>query len=69
LQGLDGRADLNGDGMITAPELAAYVAPAVSAFSHQTPTFGNLPGTEGGDFIFNLKHETEFLNNDSQQFG
>jgi tetratricopeptide (TPR) repeat protein len=67
LQGLDGRADLNGDGVITASELAAYVAPAVSALSHQTPTFGNLPGTEGGDFIFNLKHETEFLNGDSPQ--
>jgi peptidoglycan/xylan/chitin deacetylase (PgdA/CDA1 family)/TolA-binding protein len=67
LQGLDGRADLNGDGVITASELAAYVAPAVSALSHQTPEFGNLPGTEGGDFIFNLKHETEFLNQDSAQ--
>jgi uncharacterized caspase-like protein len=67
LQGLDGRADLNGDGVITATELAAYVAPAVSALSHQTPEFGNLPGTEGGDFIFNLKHETEFLNGDSAQ--
>jgi peptidoglycan/xylan/chitin deacetylase (PgdA/CDA1 family)/TolA-binding protein len=67
LQGLDGRADLNGDGVITATELAAYVAPAVSALSHQTPTFGNLPGSEGGDFIFNLKHDTEFLNGDSAQ--
>jgi len=67
LQGLEGRADLNGDGVITATELAAYVAPAVSALSHQTPAFGNLPGTEGGDFIFNLKHETEFLNGDSAQ--
>ncbi len=67
LQGLDGRADLNGDGVITASELAAYVAPAVSALSHQTPAFGSMPGTEGGDFIFNLKHETEFLNQDSAQ--
>jgi len=67
LQGLDGRADLNGDGVITASELAAYVAPAVSALSHQTPEFGNLPGSEGGDFIFSLKHETEFLNGDSAQ--
>ena len=67
LQGLDGRADLNGDGVITASELAAYVAPAVSALSHQTPAFGNLPGTEGGDFIFNPRHETEFLNGDSAQ--
>ena len=69
LQGLDGRADLNGDGVITATELAAYVEPAVSALSHQTPAFGNLPGTEGGDFIFDLKHETEFLNEDSAQLG
>jgi len=61
LQGLDGRADLNGDGVITATELAAYVAPAVAALSHQTPAFGNLPGSEGGDFIFELHHETEFL--------
>ncbi len=67
LQGLDGRADLNGDGVITATELAAYVAPAVSALSHQTPAFGNLPGTEGGDFLFNLNHETEFLSGDSPQ--
>jgi len=67
LQGLDGRADLNGDGVITATELAAYVAPAVSALSHQTPAFGNLPGSEGGDFIFDWKHDTEFLNEDSSQ--
>jgi peptidoglycan/xylan/chitin deacetylase (PgdA/CDA1 family)/tetratricopeptide (TPR) repeat protein len=69
LQGLEGRADLNNDGVITATELAAYVAPAVSALSHQTPSFGNLPGSEGGDFIFDLKHETEFLNGDSPQLG
>jgi uncharacterized caspase-like protein len=69
LQALDGRADLNGDGVITATELAAYVAPAVSALSHQTPAFGNLPGSEGGDFIFDLKHDTEFLNQDSAQLG
>jgi peptidoglycan/xylan/chitin deacetylase (PgdA/CDA1 family) len=31
LQGLGGKADLNGDGLITATELAAYVAPAVSS--------------------------------------
>jgi TolA-binding protein len=69
MQGLDGRADLNGDGVITATELAAYVAPAVSALSHQTPAFGNLPGSEGGDFLFDWKHDTEFLNQDSQQLG
>ena len=67
LQALDGRADLNGDGFITATELAAYVAPAVSSLSRQTPVFGNLVGSEGGDFIFELKHESEFLNADSPQ--
>jgi len=69
LQALDGRADLNGDGVITGSELAAYVAPAVSALSHQTPAFGNLAGSEGGDFIFELRHESEFLSGDSAQLG
>jgi peptidoglycan/xylan/chitin deacetylase (PgdA/CDA1 family)/TolA-binding protein len=69
LQALDGRADLNGDGVITATELAAYVSPSVAALSHQTPVFGNLVGSEGGDFIFDLKHQSEFLNSDSAQLG
>jgi tetratricopeptide (TPR) repeat protein len=69
LQALDGRADLNGDGVITASELAAYVIPAVSSLSHQTPAFGNLAGSEGGDFIFDLKHESEFLSDTSAQLG
>ena len=69
LQGLDGRADLNGDGVITGTELAAYVIPAVSSLSHQTPVFGNLVGSEGGDFIFDLTHESEFLSSSSQQLG
>jgi peptidoglycan/xylan/chitin deacetylase (PgdA/CDA1 family)/uncharacterized caspase-like protein len=61
LQGLGGKADLNGDGLITATELAAYVAPAVAGVSSQTPAFGSLPGSEGGDFVFELPGETEFL--------
>ena len=69
LQALDGRGDLNGDGVITASELAAYVTPAVSTLSHQTPAFGNLSGSEGGDFIFGLKHESEFLSDTSAQLG
>jgi peptidoglycan/xylan/chitin deacetylase (PgdA/CDA1 family)/uncharacterized caspase-like protein len=67
LQALDGRADMNGDGVITATELAAYVAPAVSALSHQTPAFGSLEGSAGGDFIFDLKHDSEFLSSTSNQ--
>jgi uncharacterized caspase-like protein len=67
LQGLEGRADLNSDGYITASELAAYVGPGVSALSHQTPAFGNLPGSEGGEFVFELHPETEFLSQLSTQ--
>jgi peptidoglycan/xylan/chitin deacetylase (PgdA/CDA1 family)/uncharacterized caspase-like protein/predicted negative regulator of RcsB-dependent stress response len=67
MQGLDGRADLNGDSYVTASELAAYVGPSVSAVSQQTPAFGNLPGSEGGEFVFAMKHETEFLSDESQQ--
>jgi len=61
LQALGGKGDLNGDGLITATELAAYVAPAVAGVSNQTPAFGSLPGSEGGDFVFELPAETEFL--------
>ena len=67
LQGLAGKADLNGDGLITATELAAYVAPAVSSVSNQTPAFGSLPGSEGGDFVFELPGETEFLSPNTTQ--
>ncbi len=61
LQGLAGRGDLNGDGIITATELSAYVAPAVAAVSRQTPAFGSLPGSQGGDFVFELPTSAEFL--------
>jgi tetratricopeptide (TPR) repeat protein len=67
LQGLDGRADLNGDGVITASELAAYVAPAVSQLSRQTPAFGSLVGSEGGEFVFSLGRDAELLSDVSAQ--
>ena len=67
MQGLDGQADLSGDGVITASELAAYVGPTVSALSRQTPAFGNLVGSEGGEFVFELKHDSEFLSEVSSQ--
>jgi peptidoglycan/xylan/chitin deacetylase (PgdA/CDA1 family)/uncharacterized caspase-like protein len=67
LQALNGKADLNGDGMITATELAAYVAPAVASVSQQTPAFGSLPGSEGGEFVFQLPVEAEFLSAQSAQ--
>jgi uncharacterized caspase-like protein/peptidoglycan/xylan/chitin deacetylase (PgdA/CDA1 family) len=67
LQGLGGKGDLNGDGLITATELAAYVAPAVASVSSQTPAFGSLPGSEGGDFVFELPVEAEFINPQTTQ--
>jgi len=54
LEGLDGKADLDHNGIITASELGAYVSPIVASFSHQTPAMGNLIGSEGGEFIFEL---------------
>ncbi len=67
LQGLGGKGDLNGDGLITATELAAFVAPAVAAVSTQTPAFGSLPGSEGGDFVFELPVEAEFIGSATPQ--
>ncbi|HLK63527.1 MAG TPA: polysaccharide deacetylase family protein [Bryobacteraceae bacterium] len=55
LQGLEGQADLDGNGVITASELGAYVSPIVSSFAKQTPAVGNLLGSEGGEFIFELQ--------------
>lgn len=68
LQALSGKGDLNGDGLITGTELAAYVAPAVSAVSQQTPAFGSLPGSRGGEFVFQVPDSQEFLNADTAQF-
>ncbi|MDR0777219.1 MAG: polysaccharide deacetylase family protein [Azonexus sp.] len=68
LQALSGKGDLNGDGLITGTELAAYVAPAVSAVSQQTPAFGSLPGSQGGEFVFQVPDSQEFLNADTAQF-
>jgi len=61
LQGLRGKADMDSDGIITAPELAAYVGPGVSTLSRQTPAFGNLPGSTGGDFVFVLRDAGDYL--------
>ena len=58
LQGLQGRADLDGNGVITASELGAYVSPIVAQFAKQTPVVGNLVGSEGGEFLFELQPET-----------
>jgi peptidoglycan/xylan/chitin deacetylase (PgdA/CDA1 family)/TolA-binding protein len=65
LEGLQGKADLDGNGVITASELGAYVSPIVSSFARQTPTVGNLVGSEGGEFLFEL--QTQALTSASPQ--
>jgi peptidoglycan/xylan/chitin deacetylase (PgdA/CDA1 family)/uncharacterized caspase-like protein len=67
LQGLSGKADLNGDNIITGTELAAYIAPAVASVSAQTPAFGSLPGSEGGEFVFTLAANEENLSDATPQ--
>ena len=58
LQGLQGLADMDGNGFVTATELGAFVAPVVSRYSEQTPAFGNLVGSEGGELVFAIDYET-----------
>lgn len=67
LQALSGNGDLNGDGLITGTELAAYVAPAVSGISQQTPAFGSLPGSQGGEFVFQIPQREEYLTDSTEQ--
>lgn len=54
LKGLDGAADLDDNNIITASELGAYVSPLVSEHAKQTPVFGNMVGSQGGEFLFEL---------------
>ncbi|TCS43019.1 polysaccharide deacetylase family protein [Reinekea marinisedimentorum] len=54
LKGLSGEADLDENNIITASELGAFVSPLVAENSNQTPAFGNLVGSEGGEFLFEL---------------
>jgi Flp pilus assembly protein TadD len=39
----------------------------VANVSAQTPAFSSLPGSEGGDFVFELPAESEFLNTETAQ--
>ncbi|MBI3760868.1 MAG: caspase family protein [Chloroflexi bacterium] len=55
LDGLRGQARMPG-GLLRAHHLAGYMQDAVSQYTRlkQTPQYGYLPGSEGGDFIFRL---------------
>lgn len=68
IKGLEGAADLNGDRYITASELFNYVPEQVSLMSTQTPAFGNLVGSEGGDFVFELQEGFNELSKSSNQY-
>jgi peptidoglycan/xylan/chitin deacetylase (PgdA/CDA1 family)/regulator of sirC expression with transglutaminase-like and TPR domain len=67
LQGLGGEADLNHDRFITVAELFTYTGPMVASLSQQTPAFGNMIGSQGGEMVFELEPEDEFLSDLSQQ--
>lgn len=72
LQGLMGLADTDSNGYISASELGTYLAPVVSSYSEQTPVFGNLAGSGGGDFLFKvqdaaLQKVNERLSRDEQR--
>lgn len=54
LQGMEGVADTDSNGYVTASELGTYVAPVVASYAEQTPAFGNLVGSRGGDFVFKI---------------
>jgi uncharacterized caspase-like protein len=62
LKGLDGQADVDNDGVVTASELGAYLRPTVSKASgqKQTPQFGSLEGE--GEFIFVLPKSASATN-------
>jgi hypothetical protein len=53
LSGLEGAADVNGDGYVTASELYQFITPRVMEGSRnlQNPTFGRL-GLGQGEFVF-----------------
>jgi hypothetical protein len=48
-----GGADLDGDRIVTFPEMQAYLLPRASN-STQTPTSGALPGHAFGEYIFDM---------------
>lgn len=53
IDGISGRADADGDGLVTGSELGMYVQQQVSNYSagSQTPVFGKLKDTDG-EFVF-----------------
>src|SRR5436309_632690 len=66
---LEGSKDLDGDGILTASEIGAYVQKQVfqhSSTFHQRPIFMNILGSEGGDFVFKVFNTSDVSNNERQ---
>jgi hypothetical protein len=59
LRGIQGEADVDHDGYVTASELGAYVPSQVTRFTQalQTPTFGTLLGS--GEVVFDARSSAE----------
>jgi len=57
LQAMEGLADTDNNGFVTASEIGTYVAPVVASYAEQTPAFGNLVGSQGGDFVFKVNDQ------------
>lgn len=53
IDGINGYADVNGDGLVTGSELGQFIQTEVSGFSAgtQTPVYGKLSGNDG-EFLF-----------------
>ena len=58
LRGLDGEADRDNNGVVTASELGSFIKPQVSCASNnlQTPQYGRLDGE--GDVVFIVPSST-----------
>jgi formylglycine-generating enzyme required for sulfatase activity len=61
IAGLEGEADVNGDGYLTASELGGFLEEKVTNYSNrtQTPQYGKIrdPALDKGDFVFVLKRD------------
>jgi peptidoglycan/xylan/chitin deacetylase (PgdA/CDA1 family)/uncharacterized caspase-like protein len=63
LQALEGLADTDNNGYVTASEIGTYVSPVVASYADQTPAFGNMVGSQGGDFVFKItKNAVDAIN-------
>lgn len=60
-------ADVDGNGVITVSEIAAFITPQVRSYSNQTPAWGNLLGSEGGDMVFQVPQNSTMSDEKAEQ--